>query len=424
MIEVFGARGAPAFLNLTAALPRLRELTAELRNSAGSAAELQRVMDDTLAGAFRRIVSAAEGFGIALATTSGLGAGLQSTLDATSAHVNRLTDNIEQFLAALRDAAAVGALFLSGRFVAQAIAAAGALRGLSIAAVAARVGLAAFTGPLGLLVIAATSLGVYALRTREAAEATSEFARETERFLERGVVDQVDVLRGAVARYERQIVRLREQLNQPLSLQGRFNLRAQIGQFEEELRDFRIRLRDAQQSAVSLPPVTTAALTPETAGGAAAGTSRNLGADISAEIERAERVARQRIEILRAEGQERLKLEARYAITNQLVDEQLRLSAALVAAKDKERAQLVAEQQALDRTVAGVDALIAAKERQLRLDQQVIDVTERLQAEEQNAQDITDAFARSQLDLERLGRLCSNAVSLCRRDKCRVARNS
>ncbi|WP_425154846.1 phage tail tape measure protein [Candidatus Palauibacter sp.] len=94
VIEIFGARGAPAFLNLAAAIPRLRELERGLLDSAGAAANLQRIMDDTLDGAFRRLISAAEGFGIALTQTSGLGSGLQRGVDALASAINRMTDNL------------------------------------------------------------------------------------------------------------------------------------------------------------------------------------------------------------------------------------------------------------------------------------------------------------------------------------------
>ena len=96
VIEVFGARGAPAFLNLTAALPRLRELQEELLGAAGTARELQRVMDDTLQGAFFRLISAAEGLGIAIVTTSGLGSDLQGSLDGVASGLNNLTDDVER----------------------------------------------------------------------------------------------------------------------------------------------------------------------------------------------------------------------------------------------------------------------------------------------------------------------------------------
>ena len=412
VIEVFGARGAPAFLNLTASLPRLRELTAELRNSAGSAAELQRVMDDTLAGSFKRLTSAAEGAGIALSERSGLSGALRSATDSTSDLINSLTDNADTLLVILYDTLAVVGLLASGRGIAGLLALRGpvtaailsitaATQKFNIGIATAAIGVRSLAGPIGALSIVIPALALYFTRMREATNATSEFANATEQFLERGVANEVDILSGAIGVYERRIVRLREQLNQPLSLQGQFNLRAQLGQYEKELRDFRIRLRDAQQKAIPLPPVTAAA-TPETAGGAAVGTSRNLSAEISAEIERQERVSRQRIEILRAEGQERLRLEARYEVTNRLVDEQLRLSAALVTAKDKERAVLVAEQQALDQSVAGIDALIAAKERQLRLDQQATqlqaDIAESLQDAERRTEALTEAAARGTVD--------------------------
>ena len=96
VIEVFGARGSPAFLNLSRNLPRFEELTQALRDSAGAAKELARIQDDTLGGAFRRAISAAEGFGIALTETSGLGTSLQSALDGLADSINKVTDNLAQ----------------------------------------------------------------------------------------------------------------------------------------------------------------------------------------------------------------------------------------------------------------------------------------------------------------------------------------
>ena len=93
-IEIFGARGAPAFLNLTRQIPKLRELTETLRGSAGTAEELARVMDDTLVGSFKRVVSAAEGLGIAFIETSGGGAALRDFLDSAADLLNTFTDNI------------------------------------------------------------------------------------------------------------------------------------------------------------------------------------------------------------------------------------------------------------------------------------------------------------------------------------------
>ena len=70
-----------------------------------------------------------------------------------------------------------------------------------------------------------------------------------------------------------------------------------------------------------------------------------------------------------AEGAERLRLEARFAVANRFADEQIRLSAALLIAKGAEREGLLAEQAALDRNVKSIDSLIAAKLEQLRVDE-------------------------------------------------------
>ena len=60
---------------------------------------------------------------------------------------------------------------------------------------------------------------------------------------------------------------------------------------------------------------------------------RDFGAGIGAQVERQARAARQRIQLLMAEGAERLQLEARFEVANRFADEQIRLSAALVTAQ-------------------------------------------------------------------------------------------
>ena len=93
-IELFGKRGAPAFNVLVNSIPQLRELEKTLINSAGTAAELARIQDDTLTGSFLRLVSAADGFGESLVRVSGLGAGLKSAFDSLANSINTLTDYI------------------------------------------------------------------------------------------------------------------------------------------------------------------------------------------------------------------------------------------------------------------------------------------------------------------------------------------
>ena len=100
-IRVFGARGFPAFANLVANIPELRELEGELRNAGGAAADMAEIMDDTLVGAALRAVSAADGLAHEFGRVSGLTAGLRDALDGLAAVLNSATDNLEANLGAL-----------------------------------------------------------------------------------------------------------------------------------------------------------------------------------------------------------------------------------------------------------------------------------------------------------------------------------
>ena len=95
-IQIFGARGTPAFLNLVSNTPRLRELSETLGEAGGTAEELARTMDDTLQGAMLRVVSAAQGFVLEFAETSSAGESLKNSLDGLADSINRITDNMER----------------------------------------------------------------------------------------------------------------------------------------------------------------------------------------------------------------------------------------------------------------------------------------------------------------------------------------
>ena len=418
VFEAFGARGAPAFLNLTAALPRLRELQEELRGAAGTARELQRVMDDTLQGAFFRLISAAEGLGVALVTTTGLGSGLQRSLDDLASGLNNLTDNLGRTLSAVGDTAAFVGLLLAGRFVAQTIAAAGALRGLAAGAIAARLGLAALSGPGGWIFLAGSALAFLVVRLQGAREETTALARSVEKLLETRPQDTVSVLEGSIRRYERQIQQFRARLERPISLSVSLNVRALIGQHEQELERLRERLVDARQAAVPVVGAEPSTVERPSAGvsgrPSAVARPRDVGADIRAAVERQARAARQRIALLRAEGAERLKLEARFEVANRLVDEQIKLSAALVTAKGAEREGLLAEQAALDRNVKSIDSLIAAKLEQLRIDERATGLAafQRAVAERERVEPIVSPIADVIPGLEELLRAEEEAARL------------
>ena len=375
VFEAFGARGAPAFLNLSAAIPRLRELQEELLGAAGTARELQRVMDDTLQGAFFRLISAAEGLGIAFVTTSGLGSDLQGSLDDLASGLNSLTDNVGRALSVVGDTATFVGVLLAGRFVAQTAAAVGALKGLTVAAIALRVGLASLSGPGGWIFLAGSALAFFALRLSFAEKETTALAKSVNELLSRTQpADVVSVLEASIERYKNRIIELREVLERPLPRSRRTITRQLLAQFEQDLAAIQTRLAKAREAAVSGPLTLPQTVAPPPASAAGvvsrvARAPRNFGGGIGAAIERQARAARQRIQLLMAEGAERLKLEARFAVANRFADEQIKLSAALVIARGAEREGLLAEQAALEANLLLIDSLIAAKLEQLTIDE-------------------------------------------------------
>ena len=376
VFEAFGARGAPALLTLTAALPRLRELQQELLGAAGTAQELQRVMDDTLQGAFYRLISAAEGLGIAFVTTSGLGSDLQGSLDNLASGLNSLTDNVGRALSVVGDTATFVGVLLAGRFVAQTAAAVGALKGLTVAAVALRVGLAALSGPGGWILLAASALAFFALRLSFAEKETTALAKSVNELLSRTQpADVVGALEASIKRYQERIIELRAVLERPVR-RGTFSRRLiskeSLAQFERDLAVLQTRLAEAREAAVSGPLTLRPSVAPTPTPGVVSRVARapsDFGGGIGAAIAREARASRQRIELLRAEGAERLRLEARFAVANRFADERIKLSAALVIAQGAEREGLLAEQAALEANIASIDSLIAAKLEQLTIDE-------------------------------------------------------
>ena len=118
----------------------------------------------------------------------------------------------------------------------------------------------------------------------------------------------------------------------------------------------------------------------------------DFGARIEAETERRTRAAHQQIELLKAEGAERLRLQAQFEVENQLADEQLRITRGLETARGKARDQLLAEQAALKETVEGVNKLVEARENQLRVETEA-------QALAQTRQRLTEANLAHRRDL-------------------------
>ena len=81
--ELFGQRGGPAFGVLANGIPRVRELTGELSDSAGAADRMASIMDDNLSGSIQGLISAVQGLVIGLGET-GLTSVLRAVIDATA----------------------------------------------------------------------------------------------------------------------------------------------------------------------------------------------------------------------------------------------------------------------------------------------------------------------------------------------------
>ena len=150
--QLFEKRGGTAFQVLADGIPKMSELKESLLAAAGTATELARIQNDTLTGSFKRVLSAAEGFGLRLFDVTGAGESLKGSLDSLARGINVLTDNLQRFASAdILDRAVFLASRLFGfwlvvtriipvaRAVAQLVIQFGVLRGgLLLAAKAAR----------------------------------------------------------------------------------------------------------------------------------------------------------------------------------------------------------------------------------------------------------------------------------------------
>jgi TP901 family phage tail tape measure protein len=183
-----------AILQQAAANGELSAKTKELMESQGAAAAMAEIMNDNLAGAFKRLQSAIEGFQIQL--VSGTNPALQSFVDFAANAINVLTDMMERFPlvtgAVVALAAAFVALVALAPFIAAFISVIGSIQavlaGVSLGAVVAGwlgavvpalagliaafkgfglAVLAIFTGPVGWTVLAIAAVVGMAIAFRE-----------------------------------------------------------------------------------------------------------------------------------------------------------------------------------------------------------------------------------------------------------------
>lgn len=131
-LEVFGDRGGPAFEVLSAAIPRVQDLTKALENAGGTAERIALIMDDNLKGALLNVESAYEGFILALGE-AGASNALGLVFATVSESLRVLAGNIDTVIALVEALAIVLSARLVQAFVTSIAAAVGQMVALEFA---------------------------------------------------------------------------------------------------------------------------------------------------------------------------------------------------------------------------------------------------------------------------------------------------
>ena len=423
-IQLFGARGAPAFNVLVAAIPQLRELEGVLENSAGTMAELARIQDDTLAGSFFRIVSAADGFATALIRVSGFGKSLRSTIDSMTESINKFTDYlINNSISLILDRARAAAELLFGVFLltgplGRAVISLGAMT-RSVGYLTAAIGVATTAAKLlgrvlivGLIVegiiIAVESLG---LLQRAVSETGASYF---ETFLT-PVLDGYSELSNAILSVTNQLrvflgidplpkidlakFFFGEEAAEAARLAGiRFvELFGEAAQIKLELLGLKTRvdfefnpeLDEGDGPKPPLPPPSSKSFASLLADDATRQTAKqitflegtlNLEQKILREIEDSTRQRERSLELVGLMGEALAVAEARQEVISRFEDERLRITRELVESTEKSGRAVIAEQSArkasnveLERSAKRVRLSAEARQRILRLDLMILD---------------------------------------------------
>ena len=93
IMSLVDLRQVAAFNTMVTGSERVKELTKNLDEANGAAADMAAIVADTLEGSFKRLTSATEGLAIEL--TEKLGGGIQGIVDKLAIFFNKLTDNSE-----------------------------------------------------------------------------------------------------------------------------------------------------------------------------------------------------------------------------------------------------------------------------------------------------------------------------------------
>jgi len=164
MTQIFMSRNAAAALTLAKSTDKLRELEQANINASGEAAELARVMDDTLTGSFKSMISAAQELVLQLGEgQSGFGGVLRTVVDTMTGAL-RILAGMESSVTENRKAAFLLAAALKGVGVALSVIVGLKLLTFMSSMVTMLVGLPATIGAISasLVPLMATVLGLFA----------------------------------------------------------------------------------------------------------------------------------------------------------------------------------------------------------------------------------------------------------------------
>ncbi len=359
-----------------------------------------------------------------------IGPGAISTLiEATT----RLVENLH----VLGEIAAAGGIILGVRLVAQIRVAVAAVKGLSLSLAAARIGLGALSGPAGWLAVAATAMGYFVLRTRNAETALKDLKFQIQRNQSGDVIGSSNdpLLQGLdrqIARAETAAERqksyrqaLEETTSAIKSLEAE-SKRASAGDLlglNQRIYDRKRAqgeyLRSLRAGQGPLRPGETATLddrTPSARPRPRPVLSSGFAAEVRANIERENRLLSQKLDLLKVEGDLRTRLQAQFQVANQFAERRIVLESNLSDARkklsvaiDKQResaqaAVLIAQDRlrAFERTRLQQDALTEQQLEQLKLAEKLSGIEARRQQQAAIRASVLEANLSNQQQLNGL----------------------
>ena len=357
-----------------------------------------------------------------------IGPGAISTLiEATT----RLVENLH----VLGEIAAAGGIILGVRLVAQIRVAVAAVKGLSLSLAAARIGLGALSGPAGWLAVAATAMGYFVLRTRNAETALKDLEFQIQRNQSGDVIGSSNdpLLQGLdrqIARAETAAERqksyrqaLEETTSAIKSLEAE-SKRASAGDLlglNQRIYDRKRAqgeyLRSLRAGQGPLRPGETATLDDRTPSARPRPVlSSGFAAEVRANIERENRLLSQKLDLLKVEGDLRTRLQAQFQVANQFAERRIVLESNLSDARkklsvaiDKQResaqaAVLIAQDRlrAFERTRLQQDALTEQQLEQLKLAEKLSGIEARRQQQAAIRASVLEANLSNQQQLNGL----------------------